>query len=312
MTEAEIENLVGSWTVHMRRGEFERAWQISDRMLRARQGERCDHLPPDRRWVWDGSPLGGRRVVVRSFRGLGDTIQCIRYLPLLKHVAAQTIVCAPPELMPVVSTVAGTDRVIKEDYHPLPYARHDVQIEMMELPWVFRTTLASIPAEIPYINVDRYSIERPHGLAVGLVWQAGDWDTRRSIPFAQMNCLQDVPGIRWTIIQRGPGLSQWDGRMGTLSPADTVFEQARVMRSLDLVISVDSMPVHLSGALGVPTWILLHTEADWRWLEGRDDTPWYPHAHLFRQEQSGDWKPVLARVRDALANRGVASPSTVA
>ncbi len=312
MNEGELEQFVGAWTEHMRHGDFDQAWEVSDALLRDRAGGSCDHLPPEKRWVWNGSALSGRRVLVRCFRGLGDTIQFIRYLPMLKRVAAETIVSAPAELMPLVATVHGVDRVVEEDYIPTPRVPHDVQVEVMELPFVFRTTRHDIPIDVPYLHVEPMPLAPWAGPSVGIVWKSGEWDPRRSVPFPLMACLPALTRVRWIVIQRGPGLDEWDGRMGLLSPAATIFEQARVIRSLDLVITVDSMPAHLAGALGVPTWILLHAQADWRWLELRDDTPWYPDARLFRQERPGDWQPVLARVRDALANGGLSAPSSVA
>ena len=250
--------------------------------------------------MWNGEPVAGRRVVVRAFRGLGDTLQFIRYVARLKDAGAETIVCAPPTLMPLIATVRGVDRVIEERFTPDPGVVHDVQVEVMELPFVFRTELHNVPCDVPYIHVDRAPLPDFGGLNVGVVWQAGDWDARRSIPFALMRRLQEVPRVRWYVMQRGPGLAQWDGAFGRLPPAETLLAEARVMMSLDLVITVDSMPAHLAGALGRPAWVLLHAQPDWRWLEAREDSPWYPKTRLFRQLFQGDWAPVLARVQETL------------
>ncbi|MBA3970076.1 MAG: ADP-heptose--LPS heptosyltransferase, partial [Gemmatimonadetes bacterium] len=128
-----------------------------------------------------------------------------------------------------------------------------------------------------------------------------DWDERRSIPFPLLAPLARVPGITLHVLQRGRGLTEQPPGFGVVSGSDNILQAARVMRALDLVISVDSMTAHLAGALGVPVWSLLHAEADWRWMDGREDSPWYPTKRLFHQEQPGNWVPVIARVADELA-----------
>jgi hypothetical protein len=158
-------------------------------------------------------------------------------------------------------------------------------------------------------------LARDGRLAVGLVWECGDWDREtRAVPPALLAPLAAVPGVAWHVLQRGPGLAAL-GPAGTpfagvplgagstvaVSGRDDVLEAAAVVRALDLVVSVDTFPAHLAGALGVPAWTLLAHAADWRWMDGRDDTPWYPSMRLFRQPRPGDWPAAVARVADALA-----------
>lgn len=283
----------------MRRGEFAAAWALSDAVLRSRAGLPCWHLPRHLQYVWNGTPLDGQRILVRCYHGLGDTIQFIRYAPLIKAIAAEVIVWAQPALIPLLHTARGIDRLIPL-HDGTPEITYDVDIESMELPYAFRTTLATIPAEVPYLHVDSAPLPRDGRLAVGIVWKAGDWDEQRSIPFPLLAPLAKVPGVAWHILQRGSGLAEWREGFGVLSGSDDVFEAARVVRALDLLISVDTMPAHLAGALGVPIWNLLHADADWRWMEGRDDSPWYPTMRLFRQEQTGQWELVIARVLSEL------------
>ena len=284
------------WMACMRRGAFEAAWAISDAVLRARAGVPCWHWPRHLQYVWDGTPLTGQRVLVRCYHGLGDTIQCIRYAPLIKAIAREVSVWAQPALLPLLRTVRGIDQLLPL-HDGTPDVGYDVDVESMELPHVFRTTLATIPAEIPYLHVAPAALPRHGRLAVGLVWAAGDWEhERRSIPFPLCAPLAAVSGVALHILQRGPALADYQPGVGTLSGSDDVVETARLMRALDLVISVDTMPAHLAGALGVPVWALLDAAADWRWMEGRADSPWYPTMRLFRQEYSGAWEPVLARV----------------
>jgi len=291
----------GSWLYYMRRGEFEQAWQRTDADLAARAGQPCWHLPRHLQYVWDGRPLAGRRVLVRCYHGLGDTIQFIRYLPLLKAVAAEVIVWAQPELLPLLATAAGIDQLLPL-HDGTPDAAYDADVEIMELPHVFRTTLATIPQAIPYLHAAprRLAATQAGQRLVGLVWQAGGWDARRSVPFALLAPLAAVPGVQLIILQANAEAAGWQAGVG-LNPGEfSLADYARVVRGLDLLITVDSMPAHLAGALGVPVWTLLHAAADWRWLAGRADSPWYPTMRLFWQEAPGEWGPVVAQVREEL------------
>lgn len=300
---------------HMRRGNFAGAWEISDAVLRARvdAGRSCAHLPRHEQWVWNGRPLAGRRVLVRCYHGLGDTVQFLRYLPWLKGRAgaAEVILWVQPALRELAATVRGVDRLLPLHDGAPDAGWSDADVEIMELPHLFRSTLETLPAEVPYLHADPAPLARkPSGrLAVGLVWRAGDWDERRSVPaglLASMLNEKRVPGVALHLLQRGTtALAEWPmaDRPADVSGHDDVTAAARVMRALDLVITVDSLPAHLAGALGVPVWTLLHADADWRWMAAhREDSPWYPTMRLFRQDprRPGDWEPVLARVAAAL------------
>lgn len=292
------EDLNSSWLHAMRLGDFVTAWNLSDTLL---------HTPPNQtdlpRWfqrVWDGSSVLDKRVLLRCYHGLGDTIQFIRYAPLLKAIAAEVIVWTQPSLIPLLQNTRGIDRLL-----PLhdgePEIEYDVDLELNELPYLFRTTVASIPAVVPYIFVEPASLPRSGRLSVGLIWQSGDWDNSRSIPFSTVKRLSEVPGIEWHILQREAARAGWDGKFGSISGGDNPLDDARIMRALDLVISVDTMTAHLAGALGVPTWTLLPREADWRWMLDRDDTPWYPTMRLFRQREEGNWNHVIDNVAAQLS-----------
>lgn len=309
------------WVDAMRRGDFDRAWAISDSVLRQRAGVPCWHLPRHEQYIWSGAPLAGKRVLVRCYHGLGDTVQFIRYAPLLKRVAREVLVWAQPMLLPLLESVAGIDELLPlQDGAPgVPY---EADIELMELPHYFRTTPATVPANVPYLRVPepfaarrgRRSAPRAaddgglRGTAdanarprtIGIIWQSGSWDDRRSLPTALLEPLTRVPGIRLHALQQGGALQQWPCAWGTVSATPDPSELARRMCALDLVITVDSFPAHLAGALGVRTWTLLHADPDWRWMLGRDDSPWYPTMRLWRQETPGDWPGVISRVAAAL------------
>ena len=283
----------------MRRGEFEAAWNISDAALRARAGVPCWHLPRHLQYVWDGTPLDGQRVLVRCYHGLGDTIQFARYAPLVKVIATEVIVWAQPALIPLLHTARGIDRIVPL-HDGRPDVAYDVDVEIMELAHVLRTTLSTVPARVPYLHVPPAPIPTDGRLAVGIAWEAGDWDEHRSIPFSRLTPLTEIPGVVLHVLQREPGPAERHRGFRVTPGADSVLGTARIMRTLDLVISVDSMPAHLAGALGVPVWTLLPHNADWRWMEDRADSPWYPTMRLFRQERPGEWDPVIARVAAGL------------
>src|SRR5215216_762419 len=288
------------WFNAMLRGDFATAWNISDALLRHRKDQ--TDLP---RWfqsVWDGRSVVRKRVLVRCYHGLGDTIQFIRYAPLLKTMSAEVIVWTQPSLIPLLRSVRGIDRLLPL-HDGSPDIDYDVDVELNELPHVFRTTLATIPAEVPYIFVEPASLPRNGHMRVGLIWQSGDWDNRRSIPFSEIKRLEEAPGIEWHILQRDALLAGWDGKLGAISGGDNPVDDARVMRALDLIISVDTMTAHLAGALGQPTWTLLPFEADWRWMLNRPDTPWYPTMRLFRQSEEGKWDNVIDNVKAQLTAR---------
>ncbi|HEX8169083.1 MAG TPA: ADP-heptose--LPS heptosyltransferase [Thermoanaerobaculia bacterium] len=284
------EQLAHEWLARMRRGDFAGAWLISDEVLRRRAPDwtRPRHEQP----VWDGTPLDGKRVLIRCYHGLGDTIQFIRYAPLVKEIAREVIVWAQPSLIPLLATMPSIDQLLPL-HDGAPEIAYDIDVEVMELPYIFRSTLETLPANVPYLlaSTPRNSEEPEElrGTRIGLVWKAGDWDTRRSIPRELLEPLFAIEGLAFQSLQQ----DAIDGPLPT----------ARLIQSLELVISVDTFPAHLAGALGVPVWTLLPFEADWRWMSDRDDSPWYPTMRLFRQSRDGDWAEAVARVASALSTK---------
>lgn len=288
------------WTLHMRRGDFEAAWKVSDSVMRARAGVPCTHLPRHFQYFWDGQPLDDKRVLVRCYHGLGDTIQFIRYAPLLRSRAREVIVWAQPKLIPLLRSVPGIDLLLPL-HDGVPEVEFDTTVELMELPHVFRTTLATIPAKVPYLHVTPAPLRRRNKPAVGITWAAGSWNENRSVPFSALQPLITVSHVDWYVFQREDALNDWPKSLGTISEGE-LCDEARLLAALDLMISVDTMTAHLAGALGVPVWTLLPKDADWRWMEERNDSPWYPTMRLFRQQQQGDWTSVIDQVRESLSN----------
>ncbi|GLC24309.1 glycosyltransferase family 9 protein [Roseisolibacter agri] len=290
-----------AWGRAMREGAWEQAWRVCDDVLRERGATRCWHLPRHEQWVWDGSPVDGRRVLVRCYHGLGDTLQFVRFLPQVRARAAEVTLWAQPALLRLLATAPGIDRLLPL-HDGAPEAAYDVDVEVMELAHVVRAAPGTVGGAVPYLHVPPAPLARGERLAVGLVWESGDWAReRRSIPVELLAPLADVAGVALHVLQRGPARAACAPDFGLDAGSDDVYEAARTMRALDLVVTIDSMPAHLAGALGVPVWVLLPHDADWRWMTGRDDSPWYPTARLFRQHAPGAWAPVVARVAAALA-----------
>ncbi len=288
------------WMQHMRRGAFKEAWIISDKALKARAGKPCWHLPRHFQNVWTGDSLQNKRVLVRCYHGLGDTIQFIRYVPLLKRLASEVIVWTQPSLLPLFKTISEIDKLLPL-HNGAPEIAYDVDVEIMELSHIFRTTLATIPSKIPYLHVDSIPLSATQDtFSVGLVWKAGEWDELRSIPFSLLLPLSQIQGITFFILQANPQKAGWNGEFGSHLNGADLYADARIIKALDLLISVDTMPAHLAGALGVPVWTLLYSEADWRWMDNRSDSPWYSTMRLFRQEQAGNWKGVIETVKHEL------------
>lgn len=288
----------------MRRGDFAAAWEVSDAILAARTapGLRTYREPRHLQTIWGGEPLAGKRVLVRCYHGLGDTIQFIRFAAPLRRFARRVVVWAQPALAALVATAPGVDEVLPL-HDGVPEAEYDVDIEVMELAHAHRVDLTTLPLCVPYIFPSRLARTQRAPRAemhVGLVWQAGGWDPRRSIPAAHLACLAHLSGARLFSLQRGPHAGEAARIPAQDVGSDDPRKAAEILRGLDLLITVDTFIAHLAGALGVATWLLLHTDADWRWMDERPDTPWYPTMRLFRQTCAGDWQRVIADVADAM------------
>ncbi len=249
--------------------------------------------------IWNGEPLDGKRVLVRCHHGLGDTIHFIRFATLLRRIAAKVIVQTQPALLSTVAAVAGVDHAI-----PLtaqwPDGAFDAAIEVMELAHALRVDARTIRSQkFPYIPAALRCRQSGRRATIGLVWSAGDWARERSVPITLLAPLAELPGLRVLSLQRGVASSE-AGRISAIDAgSDDVEQTIDVLQGLDLLITVDSFPAHLAGALGVPVWLLLQKNCDWRWMKDTSTSIWYPSMTLFRQEQQGDWQPVV----DAVAAR---------
>lgn len=286
----------------MRRGDFDAAWRVCDAVLaeRVRRRVDCSHAPRHLQFLWDGRPLAGRRVLVHCYHGLGDTLQFVRLLPRLHRLASRVVLWAQPALLGLLRGAAGIDHL--EPLHDgAPDVLRDVDIELMELPHALRLRLDDIPRAVPYLHVPGPRPRpRPHGALprIGLAWRAGDWNAARSLPPPLLARLGALRGVRWVSLQYPPEPAPLPA---VEAGCRDLVELARRMRALDLVICVDTMTAHLAGALGLPVWTLLPEPCDWRWMEAREDSPWYPTMRLLRQPRPGDWAGLVARLAAELA-----------
>jgi tetratricopeptide (TPR) repeat protein len=262
--------------------------------------------------LWLGAePIAGKTLLVHCEQGLGDTIQFCRYVPLLAARGAKVILQVDGALKELLSGVKGVAQCIaRADALP----DFDLHCPLLSLPLAFDTTLPTIPADVPYISVPANAKDWTDWLGestrsrIGLVWSGNPNhhnDHNRSVPLQTLLPLLEVEA-EFISLQKGARdrdralLAERrdirDAEAELASFADT----ASLMRQLDLVISVDTSVAHLAGSLGKPVWVLLPYVADWRWLTGRDDSPWYPTARLFRQSETRQWDVVVENVLTAL------------
>ena len=249
------------------------------------------------------APRGGeRRLLIWNDQGLGDAIQFLRYVPLLRRRGVEPVLLLPPSLVRLARTMKGVGEVVSLG-QPLPPV--DAHMPLMDVPAFLGA--GAIPADGPYLTADPHEkLAALDGFKVGLVWagaartgnfQAHALDRRRSLDPAQLAPLLAVPGVSFVSLQLGASLP---GTFDAMTEIADFADTAALVAALDLVISVDTSVAHLAGALGKPVWILSRYDGCWRWLREREDSPWYPTARLFRQAIPGDWAPVVAELAAAL------------
>jgi tetratricopeptide (TPR) repeat protein len=299
-------------------GNYREGWQLYESGLNFK-GKR-GKLPFQAK-RWDGRPFQDKRLLIWSEQGLGDSLQFIRYAKLCKARGGKVIVMCPPPLVRILKTNPFVDEVVTSAVD----ADFDFQASLMSLPYIFGTTLETIPADIPYLSVTKDAAEKwakhfegVDGFKIGLVWagspREGDAlsaliDKRRSLNLSQLTPLLDTKGARFYSLQLGKPAAQ----IAELGLQDKItdftgdiadfMDTAAIIDCLGLVISVDTSVVHLAGAFGKPVWVLSRFDACWRWLQNRESNPWYPETRIFGQPKPGDWNSVIEKVRAALTQR---------
>ena len=294
----------------LRAGRLAEGWPLFEHRRRAIDPAEATvpRLPP----LSQAPSLAGKRILLFHEQGFGDTLQMLRYVPLLAARGAELLLRVPPALARLTAAVAGVASVLGADDTP---ERLDYQAPLMSLPLIFATTLDSIPATMPYLRADPGAAaawaDRLAGLPqprIGLVWAGsptGGLDHRRSMRFADLLPLFAVPA-GWVSLQIGPAAAEWDPP-GTAAALDATpwiadfADTAALLSQLDLLITVDTSVAHLGAALGRPVWLLSRFSACWRWLMAREDSPWYPTLRVLRQARPGHWAPPVAEAARRLA-----------
>jgi hypothetical protein len=291
------------WIAQMLLGNFPAAWDESDNIrMRGTAGPQC---------FWQGEDIVGKNVVVRCLHGLGDSVQFLRYAPQLNKIAANVIWEVPPAFLELAPFFNGVDHAATWESAPRNH-EWEIQVEVMELPYLFRTRVEELPLATKYLCV---SDEIIHFIAsqmgkrtmprVGIVWEAGDWNRSRSLPTGCLDFLLRSKMCEFWNLQGGTERNNWpksdERRFRDIEACNNgILSMAAVISQLDLVITVDTLAAHLAGAMGIPAWVLLQFAADWRWMIERNDSPWYPSLRLFRQPSPGDWMTLIAHLTDAL------------
>jgi len=265
--------------------------------------------------MWDGQPLKNKTLLVHTEQGVGDVLQFLRFMPMLRERLGEgrLVLEAHDTLLSLLEGFPGVDQLV-ERFAPLP--KFDVHLPLLSAPLVLGVkTLDDLPTEVPYLPIpDGPDVPLPEAdpdrLKVGFVWGGNPMfssDADRSTVIDHYMPLFDMPGVQWFCLQKG------DREPEVAAAPDSVVrvnerlknfrDTAVVMRKLDLVVSTCTSVCHLSGALGVPTVVLLSRNPDWRWLAVRNDSPWYPSAKLIRQPELRDWPSVFAELRRDLERR---------
>jgi hypothetical protein len=272
--------------------------------------------------LWDGGDLTGKTILLHHEQGFGDSLQFIRFVPAVKARAkggeCTVVVECQPELARLFETVDGVDEVVPSG-EALP--AFDVYAPLMSLGSILGVTEATIPADVPYLGVpegvapraaEQVAAAGKKAFTVGISWGGKPThrnDHNRSCSFSHFLDLAGVPGTRFVSLQKGDKVREMAEQACPALVADVgsvlgdFADTAAVIEALDLVITVDTAVAHLAGALGRPCWVLIPFAPDWRWMTGRDDSPWYPSLKLFRQTAPGDWDGVFDAVAKALADR---------
>jgi hypothetical protein len=290
----------------LRVGDYERGWREYQWGFERSIAPQIHFDVPQ----WDGRQLNGETIFLYDWQGIGDILQMVRYLPLVRARGARLLLACRSRLVKLLLDSGVADEFTSGDSPPFQF-----HAPLVSLPIVFGEP---IPASIPYLKADAELVEKwreilPNGFKVGICWQGSktyQHDSHRSFPLSEFAPLAEVPGVRLVSLQNGHGAEQLTHApfevidLGEdLDKDNALTDTAAVMQSLDLIVSADTATAHLAGALGRPVWIPLPVVHDWRWLaDNRSDTPWYPTMRLFRQRTPGQWAPVFERMAAELVS----------
>jgi len=301
--------------IYLLKGQLRKGLEDYEWRKKARKGIK-DPYPEASRWSGQHD-LKGKRLFIFPELYLGDAIQFCRYALLAEKQGAKVIMATNDSLHALLKTMSPTIEFIPKNSRPEQF---DYHCALMSLPFAFKTSMETIPADIPYLKAHPARIEKwknrigKDGFKIGICWQGSTLPysipMRRSFPLSLLNTVSQISGVRLISLQKSDGIEQLsnlpDGmRVQTLgddfdSGPDAFLDAAAVMENLDLIISADTAVAHLAGAMGRPTWIALKDVPDWRWFQNQSVSPWYPTMRLFRQTQRDDWLGVFAQIEAEL------------
>jgi len=300
-------------------GDFERGWPEYEWRWNTAEQPPLHFEQPQ----WMGEPLDGKTILLHAEQGFGDTIQFVRYATFIKNLGATVILECPKPLIPLLASCRAVDRVVEQGELRESY---DFHAPLLSLPTVFKTSLTTIPATVPYLFADPRLVDRwrealagIRGFRIGINWRGrpgrGAY-RRRDIPLELFASLAALPGVQLISLQRegDVDLASFANRASIVAPGSDIdtangafMDTAAIMKNLDLVITSDTSIPHLAGALGVPVWLALPFVPDWRWLLNRSDSPWYPTMRIFRQRSATDWLDVFKQIKECIGE-GMKTP----
>ncbi len=295
--------------IRLRSGDFKNGWSDYEWRWRTQWAPQVRRVSAP---LWRGEPIAGKTILLLAEQGYGDTIQFIRYVPMVAALGVRVIVDVPPPLQEIALGIDGVAAVLRTDAPAPPV---DYQCPFMSLPLALGTELATIPANVPYIVPPRDGLAgwfdrlpqtgRPR---IGLCWAGSSAhlnDHNRSIALSRFTEILSLPDFHFISVQREVDVEarvilRRHGVVELGQDFESFADAAAVLAQLDLLISVDTAVAHLAGAIGTMVALLLPYPAEWRWLTDRADSPWYPSMRLFRQATAGDWDTPFARLHKEL------------
>jgi tetratricopeptide (TPR) repeat protein len=287
-------------------GAFEEGWKEYEWRFLTSDGKNPRRFPHI--GEWDGRPLTGKTLLVYQEQGIGDILQCLRFVPLLAQEDVRIIVACQRTLHPLLKLVRGVCGVLSPGER---VSGVDYVCPVFSLPRLLGVTSESIPGSIPYLQVEPHQRDRWESITglkegvckVGIAWTgnaAHNNNRRRSLPCQQLDDLLNIPGVELHSLHTGMKDTSPEKLHCHDDDLNNFAEVAALIQAVDLVLTVDTSFAHLAGGLGVPVWLMLNHGGDWRWMLHREDSPWYPTMRIFRQRTPGDWAGVVAEVRTAL------------
>jgi len=298
-------------------GNLQAGWKEFEWRLRKVDWQTAN-LRPCKVPLWHGESFAGKTLFIHDEQGLGDTIQFVRYLPMVKALGGDIIFETQEALIGLFKDFPGIDRLIPRSPDGVLPTDMDFYVPLLSLPAIFNTTLDTIPDTVPYLHADadktRYWRERlpGDGFKVGIVWAGGPKnpnERNRSCRLRQFESIANISGVRLIGMQKGKAAEQVKDLPAGMEvinygpELEDFTDTMALIENLDLIIAVDTAVAHLAGAMGKPIWLVLTFAHHWPWLLNRTDSPWYPSMRIYRQKKKGDWEPVFKQVGKDLQTR---------